>query len=239
MKLGNVIAHIPARGGSKRVPSKNLRIMDGKPMIAYAAQAALACKKLGEVYINTDSDVLAQLGISLGCKTYKRPEELATDTASGDDFTYDFINAMNPDTLVMISPVCPLIETQDILEALQAYEASDADTLITCSKTQMQTFVEDKPVNIKVDGPLAASQDNPAIITCNWAVTIWNADTFKRLYEKNKSGYFGDNRLLWPIEPLKAVKVSEEKDFKLAEALLVAKRNEGNISTVAEYWKPL
>lgn len=223
MKLGKVIAHIPARGGSKRVPAKNLRYLSGRPMIGYAIEAALRCPRLDEVYVNTDSERIAAYAASLGCKAYLRPAHLGSDDATGDDFTIDFINSRPLDSLVMISPVCPLLEADDITQALDAYEASDADTLISCSETKLQVFTGGRAVNINPEGPLAPSQLNPSVQVCNWAVTIWNASTFRELYARFKGGYCGTNRLLWPIDPLRAVKISEEKDFRLAEALLTAR----------------
>ena len=237
MKLGKVIAHIPARGGSKRVPAKNLRYLAGKPMIGYAIETALACPGLSEVYVNTDSDTIAAYAASLGCSVYRRPAHLGSDTASGDDFTIDFIEAKPMDTLVMISPVCPLLEPSDVSEALAAYEASDADTLITCLETQMQVFSGGKAININPEGPLAPSQDNPAVQICNWAVTVWNIAKFRELYGRFRGGYCGERRLLWPIAPLKAVKISEEKDFRLAEALLTA-RKASPLDAPANYWSP-
>jgi len=117
MKLGKVIAHIPARGGSKRVPAKNLRYLAGKPMIGYAIETALASVDLDEVYVNTDSDRIAAYAESLGCRVYLRPERLASDTASGDDFRIDLIEAKPMDTLVMISPVCPPLTLDEITAA--------------------------------------------------------------------------------------------------------------------------
>jgi CMP-N-acetylneuraminic acid synthetase len=236
MELGNVIAHIPARGGSKRVQSKNLRYMAGKPMIAYAIESALGSSLLNGVFVNTDDDSLEAFAQSLDCNVYRRPASLGGDDATGEDFTYDFIKAKNPDTLVLINPVCPLIRPKDIDAALKAYAESDADTLIGCTQTQMQSFVGEDPINIIADGPLAPSQNNRIITICNWAVTVWNANTFKELYERNRSGYFGKNRLFWPLDPLVAVKVSEEKDFRLAEALLIAKKNTTSEDDMPKYW---
>lgn len=238
MKLGKVIAHIPARGGSKRVSAKNLRYLAGMPMIGYAIKAALGCSRLDEVYVNTDSDSIAAYADSLGCPVYHRPAELASDTATGDDFTINIIRAKQMDTLVMISPVCPLLESIDIAPALEAFEQGVADTLIACTETQMQVFHEQRAVNIDPQGPLAPSQMNTRVQICNWAVTIWNAAKFVELYEKFRGGYCGENRLLWPLEPLKAVKISEEKDFRLAEALLLARRN-APLSATPSYWPPV
>lgn len=218
--LGRIVAHIPARAGSKRVPFKNLRPLAGSPMISYAIRAALATPELEEVYVNTDSPELMTLARELGAGVYERDASLASDSASGDDFTIDIIKRLNPDTLVMVSPVCPLVEATDISHAIRAYKESSADTLITCTNTQLQTFCKSQPVNIRLGEPLAPSQDNEVVSICNWAVTIWDAEVFAENYREYGGGYLGTNRLLLPIDPLHAVKVSYEDDFRLAEALL-------------------
>jgi len=226
--LGRIVTHIPARAGSKRVPSKNLRELAGSPMISYAIRAALATPELDEIYVNTDSPELMNLARELGVGVYERDASLASDSASGDDFTMDIITALKPDTLLMVSPVCPLVEATDISNAIRAYKESSADTLITCTTTQLQTFCQGKPINIRLGEPLAPSQDNDVVSICNWAVTIWEAEVFAENYRAYGGGYLGSNRLLFPIDPLHAVKVSYEEDFRLAEALLKA-RNSGLI----------
>ncbi|PLX70656.1 MAG: acylneuraminate cytidylyltransferase [Denitrovibrio sp.] len=235
MQTGNIIAHIPARGGSKRVPAKNLRLLAGRPMISYAISAGLNCPELDEVYVNTDSDILSGLAEKMKCPVYRRPQELGTDSASGDDFTYDFIMKKKPDTLVLINPVCPLVKSEDISEAIKAYENSDCDTLISCTETKMQTFCENEPVNIVPEGPLAPSQDNPVIKVCSWAIGIWNCDVFIENYNKFKGGYFGTKRLFWPMEVWRSVKISVESDFILAEKLILASAQQ---TSKPEYWSP-
>ncbi len=229
------MAHIPARGGSKRVPSKNLRYLVGKPLIAYAIECALKCPDLSDVYVNTDSGEIAALARELGSKVYRRPDYLGTDETTGEEFTVDFIDHFKPDTLLMISPVCPLIEPGDVSAALEAYADCNADTLISCSMTNLQSFCEGRPVNINLEGPLAPSQENPSVVTCNWAVTIWNADVFRKLFAKNGSGYFGHHRLFWPIDPMKAIKISTEQDFRFAERLLRLRFTEPSSEEV-KYW---
>lgn len=237
MKIGKLVAHIPARAGSKRVRSKNLRLLNGKPMIAYAIECAKACPEIDEIYVNTDSPELGALATSMGVEVFERDSELGSDTATGDDFTYDIIERLGLDTLMMISPVCPLVSPEDVRSAIKAYEASpDADALITCSETSMQVALEQKFVNIDPVGPLKPSQDNPKIQICNWAVTIWNGDVFKRNYREFKGGYCGSNRILHPIDPMHSVKISYEEDFRLVEALLSAKSS-GLGQSEAEYWK--
>ena len=70
--LGKIVAHIPARAGSKRVKAKNLRFIDGKPLLSYSIECAIAADMFDEVYVNSDSDDMLALAESLGAKGYKR-----------------------------------------------------------------------------------------------------------------------------------------------------------------------
>ncbi|CAD5250195.1 conserved hypothetical protein [Alteromonas sp. 38] len=232
--LGKVVAHIPARAGSKRVKAKNLRYIDGKPLLAYSVECAIAAEVCDEVYVNSDSEDMLALAESLGAKGYRRNGQLASDTASGDDFTYDFIKTMEPDTLVMISPVCPLITVVEVKAALEKFQNSDCDTVITCESTQMQTFCDGKEVNIDLSGQLAPTQENPSVQILNWAVTVWDAKKFVENYEILGSAYIGKKRELLTIDPIKAVKISKESDFELAESLLKIKKLEKE--SEVKYW---
>jgi CMP-N,N'-diacetyllegionaminic acid synthase len=220
--LGKIYAHIPARGGSKRVPSKNLRLLCGKPLISYAIECAKKCALFDDIFVNTDSDALATVAEKYHVNVYRRDAWLGSDEAKGDDVTADFIEKMKPDTLVMISSVCPLIEPTDVLQAIKKFRASDCDTLITCQQTQLQAFCNEVPVNIDLSKGLEATQNNPVIKVLNWAVTIWDAKSFLKSYRDNGNGFIGNNRYLMPIAPAKCVKISHEEDFYMAELLIRA-----------------
>lgn len=227
MSWDKVIAHIPARAGSKRVPRKNLKLIAGKPMIQYAIEVALAAKGIDEVYVNTDDEEMAAIGKRLGAKIYMRSPALASDTATSDDFNGDIVAKLEPRTLLMISPTCPLLTLGDLQGALAAFESSGADTLISCSETQMQTFCEGVPVNIDTNAQLAPSQENPRIQVLNWAITVWDGPQFhKRLAERGHA-VWGDRRVLYPIPALHSVKVSTPTDFDTASALMQARRDHG------------
>ena len=225
-KIEKVVLHIPAREGSKRVPRKNMRLMCGEPMISYSIKAALDSKITKEVYVNTDSDEIVSYveKYHKNCKIYHRDTKLASDDSSSDEFNFDIINKLNPDILVMINPVCPLIEHEDINQAFNQFKVSKCDTLISCSSTKMQTFCESKPVNIKIEEKLAPSQNNEEVSILNWAITIWDVNKFKQ--RMNNKGYavLGDNLLFFNIGFFKGIKVSEEEDFLLAEKFIKIKK---------------
>jgi len=238
-ETGSIILHIPARAGSKRVKTKNLRYIAGEPLLAYTVKAALQSVYRENVYVNTDSEVMARLAEELGAKVYKRPAELASDTATSDQYNMDIIEKLQPGTLVQINPVCPLLEAADIESIIDAFKNGDPgiDTLITTTTTQMQCFCCDKPVNIDLGTQLAPSQQNPPVHICNWAVTVWDAAKFKERYRQKGFAVFGEKRKLYPIHPLKAIKISTEEDFAFAEFLLEQSKNQGKIPLAEpRYW---
>jgi len=234
--LGKIIAHIPARSGSKRVKSKNLRYIAGKPLISYTISAALKCDYLNEVYVNTDSENISKLAKKLGARIYKRKKSLAGNMTTSDEFNMDIINSLRPDTLVMINPVCPLIDSLDITNSIDAYRQSEADTLITSNTTQMQTFYNNNPINIDINSQLSPSQNNEPVHICNWAITIWDAHKFKERYIKKGYAVFGENRILYPIETFKSIKISTENDFNLVENILEAQKIKNIENKEIKYW---
>ena len=145
--LGKIVLHIPARAGSKRVPKKNIRPLNGKPMIGYVVEASVDANITSNIYVNTDSDEIKDYIKQEYPKVniYLRPAELASDNATSDQFNSDIIEKLRPDTLIMINPVCPLITASDLDRAIEAYQESECDTLITSSKTKMQAFCEGEP----------------------------------------------------------------------------------------------
>lgn len=237
--MRKIYCMIPARAGSKRVPSKNLRYLLDKPLIAHAIECAKACgDSFTDIYVNTDSETILALANSFGVKGYKRDAWLASDEAQGDDFTFDFMDKLRPDIVVMISPVCPLITPTDVQSAMQIFSDSSCDTLISCEQTHMQTFCDGCGVNIDPTKPLGPSQDNPPVQILNWAVAIWDVPTFLASYRARKNGYLGTNRILFPIEPLHALKISHEADFRRAECLLRAMQHDPTAQTPPVYWTP-
>jgi CMP-N-acetylneuraminic acid synthetase len=201
--------------------------MNGKPMISYVIEAALKSEVTENCYVNTDAEELIKYVKTTypQMKIYLRAKELCNDQAQSDDFNADIIRNLQPDTLIMINPVCPLIDAQDIQNVVEAYKNGEADTLITSCSTHMQTFCEGKPVNIDIRQALAPSQENPIITTLNWAITIWEAKPFLQRMKEKGFGVWGDKLSFYDIEPFKAVKVSVEADFTMAEKLIKLQEN--------------
>ena len=102
-----VIAMIPARQGSKRIPKKNIRLLNGIPLISYVIRAAKQANCFDEIYVNSESDIIGKLALEEGVKFYKRPDELSSDSATNDDFVLDFLENINCDALVQVLATSP------------------------------------------------------------------------------------------------------------------------------------
>ncbi len=140
------------------------------------------------------------------------------------------------ETVVLVNPACPLIESSDIELAFEAFKQNDCDTLITSSSTQMPVFCGDAPVNVDLSGPMQPTQNNPTVRVLNWAIAIWDVKQYLANYDENGHAYMGENRFLFDIDPWKAVKISYESDFEFAQLLLSARQIAHIGKNMNRYW---
>ncbi|EGF5560053.1 acylneuraminate cytidylyltransferase [Campylobacter coli] len=224
MSKNKYIAEIPARLGSQRVRQKNLRLIEGEPMIAYAIKACKNASSISDIYVNTESDLIGQVALDYGVKYYKRNQELALDYIVSDQFNYDFLKKIECEALVMVNPVSPLIESIDIEEAVNFFETNQLDSMISVKDERLQSFYQGKALNFNKDGLLPMTQNIDPVQICVWTICIWRRESFIKAYEKNGYAVFNGKYALWPINPLKSIKISYEEDFLLAEQLLRARK---------------
>lgn len=216
------VAEIPARFGSKRVPKKNLRLINGKPMLAYAIEACKNSRYLDEVYVNTENDEIGKAGTTYGARYYKRSEELAGDTIVSDQFNYDFLKNTDCDAVVMVNPVSPLVISEDIDGAIEKFQQENLDTLISTRAEKLQTFYKGKALNFDIHKLLPMTQNLDPVELCVWTVCIWRKKTFLEHFEKYGHAVFSGKIGFYRIDPIRSIKISEEHEFRLAEMLIEA-----------------
>lgn len=215
-----IIAHVPAREGSKRLKVKNLLPMNGKPLLSYVIEAGLGAKFIHEVYVNTESDRIAEVGQKYGAKFFHREDRLSQDDVTQDTFNYDFIKKMNPDVLVLLNPVCPLIESSDIDQALEIFLRERPDCLVTTTDIQVYGVHDGKPVNFDVNQILPRTQDISPVRILNFAIGIWDAKSFVRKFESDGHACLFGKVIYHTLPKEKGIKISDESDFRLAELMM-------------------
>jgi len=132
-----MLAIIPARGGSKGLPGKNIKELCGKPLLAYTAEAALASKHITRCIISTDDQDIANAAIKHGIECpFMRPSNLATDTAKSIDvykYTLNRLKEAGDDfnEFIVLQPTSPLRKTKHIDEAVALFKKNKADSVIS------------------------------------------------------------------------------------------------------------
>lgn len=129
------LAIIPARGGSKGVPGKNLRPIAGKPLIVWSIESARACARIGRTIVSTDSEAIAAVARAAGAEVpFLRPAGLATDTAATEPVLLHVLDALGgtlPDAVVLLQPTSPLRRADALDRAIATFEAEGADSLVS------------------------------------------------------------------------------------------------------------
>lgn len=125
-----VAAIIPARGGSKGIPRKNLIDFCGKPLIAWSIEHCLKTKGIGGVWVSSDSDEILEIAVSFGAQAIKRPAELSTDTASSEVALLHAADVLKDyNTFAFLQATSPLRKPDDLGNAIAHFEKEKLDSL--------------------------------------------------------------------------------------------------------------
>ena len=219
-----VLAIIPARGGSKRLPKKNIRLFDELPLILHSVNAAKGCNYIDELIVSTDCDEIAKVATNADCKVDIRSSKLSSDDATTIDVLKDLLSRFdNFDIVVTLQPTSPLRTAKDIENCLNLFAQKNADAIasvcmtahppqwINClgSNGEMDDFVDEAAKNKR-------SQDlgeyfllNGAVY-CNCVKTLMMSDAI--ILDQNIYGYVMPRN--------RSVDIDTLEDFELAEFYL-------------------
>ena len=220
---------IPARGGSKRVPRKNLVTLAGKPLLAWTIDAALAAHRLGRLVLSTDDEEIAALGRRCGADLpFTRPPQLATDTATAHDVILHAVKTLAErgeqyDYVVVLQPTSPLRSHQDIDDAIALLLDKGADAVVSVCETDhppewsntlpddlsMQDFIRPGMRNTR-------SQDLPTSYRLNGAIYIYSCARLLR----DEIQEMEQDTFAYIMPRLRSIDIDEEIDLEIAEALL-------------------
>jgi len=136
-KKADVVAIIPARGGSKGIPKKNIIDFCGKPLIAWTIEQALTSSLVDDVYVSTDDEEIKKISTDRGAKIVSRPPEIATDTSTSEEALMHAISQIEKhrhvEIVVFLQATSPLREPHDIDEAIVLFLREKADSLFSAS----------------------------------------------------------------------------------------------------------
>ena len=222
----SVLALIPARGGSKGLPRKNITSLGGKPLIAWTIQAARMVPVIDRIFVSSDSDEVLDASVRWGAEPLKRPHELATDDAEMLAVIIHALEALaaeiEPATVVLLQPTSPLRTAGDILRALDCFLASDADGLISVcridSKFLKSFFVSEMGYLRGISNDRFPFMDRrllPPVYMSNGAIYL-----FRRIFLNGARSLFSERMLAFEMPAERSIDVDTLADLQAAERIL-------------------
>lgn len=221
-----MIAIIPARGGSKSLPGKNVRPLNGKPLIAYAIEEALKSKYLDRVIISTDDEDIARIAVQFGAELpFMRPAELASDTAMAIDNYIYTVNRLEKesgttiDAFVVLQPTSPLRIAEDIDGAVELFKAKDADSVISYTQEahpiSWHKYLDEEGRFVDIlESNINNRQVNRVSYYPNGAVYVFRSSMIR------DRKYYTDKSYAYIMPRTRSVDIDYIEDFEYAEFLL-------------------
>ena len=218
---------IPARGGSKGIPGKNIKPLGGKPLIAYSVEVARQLAPDSDICVSTDDPAIADVVREMGLEVpFMRPDYLATDNCGTYEVLLHAVKFFEKlgrryDTMVLLQPTSPLRTADDVRRCLEAY-TSDVDMVVTvveaasnpyynCYETDADGFLHIS----KGDGSYVRRQDAPKAWEYNGAVYVINIDSLKQM----PLSKFPRRRMV-EMERSRSIDLDTPLDWMVAEAVV-------------------
>jgi CMP-N,N'-diacetyllegionaminic acid synthase len=225
-----VLGIIPARGGSKGVPRKNIRLLCGKPLIQYTAEAALASRRLSRVILSTEDEEIAEVGRGCGLEVpFLRPTELARDETPSLPVVQHAVrwiegNGDRYDLICVLQPTNPLRRAEDIDSCIQLLEASGADAVMTVLSVPPEfnphwVYLPDEAGLLRLStgeaDPLPRRQALPAAFHREGSVYVTRRNV---LMEENS--LYGSSLRGHLMSANQCINIDTEEDWQRAEKIL-------------------
>ena len=218
------LAIIPARGGSKRLPRKNVLDLCGKPLIAYSIEAGLKSKYISKVIVTSDDEEILSISKKYGSGIIVRPEELSSDAATTFDAVKHTIdNVEKFDYVVLVQPTSPLRSEKHLDEAIELLEEKNADAIVSVCEMDhsplwsntlpedgcMKNFLKEEVLNKR-------SQDLDKYFRLNGAIYVCKIDKFL----ENKGFFLKENIYAYKMDKKNSIDIDDEFDFLMTEYII-------------------
>ena len=183
-----IYAMIPARIGSERLKKKNLALLNNKPLIAYAIDAAKKSKVFDKIFINSDDKIFKKIAKNNKINFYLRPKKLGSSNTKSDEVVYDFMMNNACDILVWVNSIAPLQSSNEIRNAVKYFKKNRFNSLVTTNTFFNHAINNKKPINFNLNTKFAKTQDLNPIDLLVYSQMMWNTSSFIKSYKKKGSG---------------------------------------------------
>lgn len=222
----NICSIITARGGSKGIPKKNIKLLNEKPVIAYTIEESIKSNFIKQTYVTTEDSEISDISQEYGAEVINRPKELAQDNSTSVDVILHSIQYLEnndelPDFFVLLQPTSPLRTKEDIENAIRLFIENECDALISVSQldhSSMMSFeIQNNFLTPNCDEKFLnrRRQELPKFYCPNGAIYITTPTSIR----KNKT-FIPKKTTAYIMPPERSIDLDTAFDFKLAEFLL-------------------
>lgn len=224
----NSIAIIPARSGSKGLKDKNIKLLEGKPLLSYTIHAAIQSKQFDIVYVSTDSEEYASISRAYGASVPSlRPKDLSEDQTSTWDVVKYILEEYKQkgvifDTVMLLQPTSPLRTMNDIIVSFELFKEKDADAVVSVCETEhsplwCNTLPEDLCMNyfLKTELSNKPRQELQKFYRLNGAIYLLKTELVDRVSE-----LYNENCYAYVMKKEHSIDIDDIYDFRMAEAIL-------------------
>lgn len=222
-----VVCVIPARGGSKGVPRKNIKQLGGKPLIAYTIEQALQSQYIDRTIVSTEDKEIADIAKQYGAEVpFMRPEELAGDQVATVDVLIHAIKWLEEEKyefaiLVLLHTTTPFRGVKDIDSCIEMLVGMKAGNVFSVTESHrnpyfnMVEIISDGKVQLSKKGSFATRQSAPKVYDMNASIYVW----WKNVLKKEKK-VFLENSQVYVMPKSRSLDIDDNMDFKIAEIMM-------------------
>lgn len=213
------LAMIPARMGSQRLKQKNLRNLAGVPLIVRAIRKCKVASVFDEIWVNSEHPDFGPIAEAEGASFHRRPENLGSNTATSEQYVYEFLKAHPCDLLFQVHSIAPLLTAAEVAAFVRFMAESDYDVVVSFIPELIECALDGVPVNFTYDEK-TNSQDLRPIQRITWSITGWRPLTYVTAFEAKRCATYAGIVGYYPVDRVAGHVIKTEDDLQLAEALL-------------------
>ena len=223
----NILAIIPARGGSKGLPRKNIKLLNNKPLIGWTIESALQSNLINKTIVNSDDNEIIKVAEQFGAEIpFVRPDDLASDTANSKDVIIHTVNwylkqNQSFDYIVLLQPTSPFRKEGDIDKMIEIALNTNTDMVVSVKKTDSNPyyvlFEEDSNgyLTPSKEGNFTRRQDCPIVYEFNGSIYVIKTES---LLQNNSMKF--EKTIKYVMDNYNSVDIDNQFDFDFAEFLL-------------------
>ena len=214
-----IIAMIPARMGSQRLKQKNLRKLDGIPLITRAIRKCKAAGIFDEIFVNSEHPIFGEIAANESVSFHQRPEALANNIATSEQFVAEFLQSHDCDFLVQVHSIAPLLTVAEVCDFVAVLKEDRFDSLLSADEVQIECAYRGQPVNFSFDEK-TNSQDLEPMQRLSWSISAWRRSSYLAATASGACATYACRVGFHPVSPLAGHVIKTEHDLRIAEALL-------------------